>query len=177
MNFLVPYNPGNFLASWKPVSFSTRTLQHGVSKCGKVYENELGTEFFCVDYRIITVVVGVWFVSDRMSCIVLRGRWCNVIVMNVRAPSYIICATCWVSSDEMGIYGAAGKVRQHMKWQSCLCLYVRVLDTLIKVDEYGKYMVNPLTPNEMITCYYLLLLLLLLLFIVLVSINLCHRLL
>jgi len=31
MNFRVPWNAGNFLTSWKPVSFS-RTLQHGVSK-------------------------------------------------------------------------------------------------------------------------------------------------
>ena len=29
----------------------------------------------------------VEFVSDRMSYIVLRGRWCNIIVLNVHAPS------------------------------------------------------------------------------------------
>jgi hypothetical protein len=28
----VPQNAGNFLTSWKPVSFSRRTLLHGVSK-------------------------------------------------------------------------------------------------------------------------------------------------
>ena len=27
------------------------------------------------------------FVSDRMSHIVLRGSWCNIIVLNVHAPS------------------------------------------------------------------------------------------
>ena len=27
------------------------------------------------------------FVSDRMPYIVLRGRWCNIIVLNVHAPS------------------------------------------------------------------------------------------
>jgi hypothetical protein len=32
MNLRVPYNAGNFLTSFKPVSFSTRTLLHGVSK-------------------------------------------------------------------------------------------------------------------------------------------------
>jgi hypothetical protein len=31
MNLWVSYNPGNFLTSWKPVSFSRRTLLHGVS--------------------------------------------------------------------------------------------------------------------------------------------------
>ena len=33
MNLLVPWNVGNFLTSCKPVSFSRRTLHHGVSKC------------------------------------------------------------------------------------------------------------------------------------------------
>ena len=32
MNLRVPYNAGNFLTSWKPVSFLRRTLLHGVSK-------------------------------------------------------------------------------------------------------------------------------------------------
>ena len=30
MNFWVPQNARNFLTSWKPVSFSRRTLLHGV---------------------------------------------------------------------------------------------------------------------------------------------------
>ena len=29
----------------------------------------------------------VGFVSDRVSCIVLRGCWCNILVLNVLAPS------------------------------------------------------------------------------------------
>jgi hypothetical protein len=32
MSLLFPYNAGNFLTSWKPASFSRRTLLHGVSK-------------------------------------------------------------------------------------------------------------------------------------------------
>ena len=32
MNLRVPRNAGNFLTSCKPVSFSRRTLHHGVSK-------------------------------------------------------------------------------------------------------------------------------------------------
>jgi hypothetical protein len=32
MNLWVPQNAGNFLTSCKPVSFSSRTLLHGVSK-------------------------------------------------------------------------------------------------------------------------------------------------
>ena len=33
MNLRVPSNAGNFLTGCKPVSFSRRTLHHGVSKC------------------------------------------------------------------------------------------------------------------------------------------------
>jgi hypothetical protein len=29
----------------------------------------------------------VEFVSDRKSYIVLRGRWCNIIVLNAHAPT------------------------------------------------------------------------------------------
>jgi hypothetical protein len=33
--------------------------------------------------RIISAVKRVEFVSDRMSYIILRGRWCDIIVLNV----------------------------------------------------------------------------------------------
>ena len=45
-----------------------------------------GTGFF-VHRRIVLAVKRVEFVSDRMSYIVLRGRWCNIIVLNVHVPS------------------------------------------------------------------------------------------
>ena len=41
---------------------------------------------FFVHHRIVSAVT-VEFVSDRVSYIVLRGRWCNIIVLNVHAPS------------------------------------------------------------------------------------------
>jgi hypothetical protein len=51
---------------------------------GQGNENhELGTGFF-VHKRIIKRVE---FISDRMSYIILRGRWCDIIVLNVHAPT------------------------------------------------------------------------------------------
>jgi len=40
-----------------------------------------------VHHGIVTAVKGVKFLSVRMSYIVLEGRWCNIIVLYVHAPS------------------------------------------------------------------------------------------
>jgi len=37
--------------------------------------------------KIVSAVKRVEFVSDRLSYIVLRGRWFNIIAVNVHAPS------------------------------------------------------------------------------------------
>jgi hypothetical protein len=45
-------------------------------------DHQLGTGFF-VHKRIVSAVRRVEFISDRMSYIILRGRWSNIIVLNV----------------------------------------------------------------------------------------------
>jgi hypothetical protein len=47
--------------------------------------HELGTGFFV--HRIISAVKRVEFVSHRMSYVILRGRWSDIIVPNVHAPT------------------------------------------------------------------------------------------
>jgi len=47
--------------------------------------HQLGTGFLYT--RIVSAVKTVEFVSDRLSYIVLRDRWRNIIVVNVHAPS------------------------------------------------------------------------------------------
>jgi hypothetical protein len=40
-----------------------------------------------VHKKIVSAVKRIGFVSDRMSCIILRGHWCHIIVLNVHAPT------------------------------------------------------------------------------------------
>jgi hypothetical protein len=40
-----------------------------------------------VHERIISAVKRVKFVSGKVSYIILRGRWCHIVVLNVHAPT------------------------------------------------------------------------------------------
>ena len=48
--------------------------------------HQLGTGFF-VHRILLSAVKRIEFVSDRLSYIVLRGRWLHIILVNVHAPS------------------------------------------------------------------------------------------
>ena len=37
--------------------------------------------------RLVSAVKRIEFVSDRLSYIVLRGRWLHIILVNVHAPN------------------------------------------------------------------------------------------
>jgi hypothetical protein len=49
-------------------------------------DHHLGTGFY-VHKRIMSAVRRVEFVSGRMSYTILRGRWCDIIVLNVHATT------------------------------------------------------------------------------------------
>ena len=50
--------------------------------------HQLRTGFF-LHHRITAAARRIYFLSDRVPRIVLTGHWCNIIVLNVHAPSKI----------------------------------------------------------------------------------------
>ena len=67
MNLGVPWNAGNFLTSCKPVSFSRRTLHHGVSKSNVKYNRSpIAGLLFSLE---------IWRFSHSMLYILSEGKY------------------------------------------------------------------------------------------------------
>jgi len=63
-------------------------MKNEIYECKLTFENhQLGRGFFFVYHRIQSAADRVESVSDRVSYTVLRGSWCNIIVLNVHTPS------------------------------------------------------------------------------------------
>jgi hypothetical protein len=57
--------------------------------CGKGNQNrEFGTVFF-VHKIIISTVKGIGFVSNKMSRVIQKGLWCDIVVLKVHAPTEV----------------------------------------------------------------------------------------
>ena len=67
---------------------------HGKSRGLLIYKgnenNQLRTGVYA-HTGLISAVTRVEFVSERVSYIVLRGRWCNIIALNMAAPTEEKC--------------------------------------------------------------------------------------
>jgi len=58
---------------------SIRSGDYNFYLCKRKRKSSTGNRGF-VYHRIVSAVKGVEYFSDRMSYIILRGRWCNIIV-------------------------------------------------------------------------------------------------
>ena len=88
MNLRVPWNAGNFLTSCKPVSFSRRTLHHGVSKY--VYECGVLVTALCV-MAFLHLAISVLCCAQNTWVDYLALKIFNTIVL----PTFLYGSENW----------------------------------------------------------------------------------
>jgi len=83
MNLQVPWNVGNFLTSWEPVSFWRRTLLQGIRKCGQKIVINTGpftvTRSVCLwNFTAASECCNMWLKSCKLTktSVDLEGREC-----------------------------------------------------------------------------------------------------
>jgi len=90
MNLLVPWYAGNFLTSCKPVSFSRRTLHHGVSKYKVNTENKLEDEKIYTVPKLVVKELSGFYVSRNSSCIFTTSCHWNISWKNKPSPLLLV---------------------------------------------------------------------------------------
>ena len=80
MKLRVPWNAGNFLTSCKPVSFSRRTLHHGVSKWN------LLLQYFCISRNLL---VALRYILYILRFVLVYG-WLDLDFTHVKTCDYLL---------------------------------------------------------------------------------------
>jgi len=131
MNLWVPWNAGNFLTSCKPVSFSRRTLHHGVSKKvigSKIHTEDLQTLGSNVRNKVARVTWSPWFVRFWFS-----SFECPILMQF----SY--------QADLQGIWFLVSCPSPKLEWH---CLVVTVDSRYVKLLSVPQHRIINLLPDE-----------------------------
>ena len=109
MNLRVPWNAGNFLTTCKPVSFSRRTLYHGVSKYNAYYTTlscwQIGFRCELADWKFnimksLSQVDKRFMLNVDMSKMHCRLRFA---LLNCEAVYAYACYEVWHLNDIWGL--------------------------------------------------------------------------
>ena len=127
VNILVPQNAGNFLTSWEPLSFSSRTVLHGISK-----------------YNLVITVTAVSRAVKPSS----RPHWLGP--KNVKADNSKFWARCGRIFQPLKSVGPLLQTAGHIVFSRCSDLStcqmlqqnIRQFATDIRISEHCRWSNN-----------------------------------